>query len=133
MAPEVASNKPYGYTADMYSFAIMLWEMLKTEKPYAGYNQKIHFDLVVKKGGRPMIENTDWGPGLKGFLKSCWNEDLTRRPTAAKASNILKREAAKVSGGVAVELNNFRRKSTFVNRESLREKRSSLDSNVPNQ
>ena len=30
---------------------------------------------------------------MKGFLNSCWNQDLNKRPTAAKASAILKREA----------------------------------------
>lgn len=121
MAPEVASNKPYGYSADMYSFAIMLWEMLKMEKPYAQYSKKMHDELVVVMGGRPKVEDS-WGPSLKGFLQSCWNQDLKKRPSAAMASKILKREAAKVAGGGALELNNFRRKSTFVNREALRER-----------
>lgn len=151
MAPEIASNKAYGkylfmlmfvllvscmsihpvsflctgtgYSADMYSFAIMLWEMLKMEKPFKGHNKVMHSELVVKKGGRPKTEDS-WGPALCGFLRSCWNQDLNRRPTAAKASVILKREAAKVAGGSGLELNNFRRKSTFVNRNSLRERSS---------
>ena len=111
-----------GYSADMYSFAIMLWEMLSCFKPFAGYNKKMHHELVVIKGGRPKVDES-WGPALTGFLNSCWHRDLTKRPTAAKASLILKREAAKVSGGAELELNNFRRKSTFVNRDSLRESR----------
>lgn len=103
----------------MYSFAIMLWEMLMMEKPFAQYSQKMHSDLVVGKGGRPKTEES-WGPTLKGFLHSCWHQDLARRPTAEKASAILKREASKVAGGSELELNNFRRKSTFVNRNALR-------------
>ena len=90
------------------------------EKPYAGYNKKMHNDLVVIKAGRPKVEDS-WGPSLQGFLKSCWSQDLTKRPTAHKASAILKREASKVGAGGDLELNNFRRKSTFVNRDSLRE------------
>mmetsp|Transcript_5742 Transcript_5742/g.9799 ORF Transcript_5742/g.9799 Transcript_5742/m.9799 type:complete len:447 (-) Transcript_5742:134-1474(-) len=123
MAPEVASNKPYGYSADMYSFGIMLWQMLKMETPFAQFNKKMHSELIVHKGGRPKLEES-WGPSLRGFLNSCWHQDLTKRPTAAKASAILKREAAKVAGGSGLELNNFRRKSTFVNRDSLRERAS---------
>jgi len=126
MAPEVANNKPYGYSADMYSFAVMLWEMLKMEKPYAGYTKKTLSELVMVKGMRPKIEDA-WGPSLVGFIGSCWNQDLKRRPTAAKASVILKREAAKVGGGSGLELNNFRRKSTFVNRDSLRERSSGIN------
>ena len=89
------------------------------ERPYAVYNKKMLMDLVFTKGGRPKIEES-WGPALKGFLNSSWHQDLERRPTAAKASAILKREASKVAGGSEVELNNFRRKSTFVNRNALR-------------
>lgn len=125
MAPEVVQNKPYGPSADMYSFAIMLWEMLAMEKPFAKYSKSMHTELVVTKGGRPKVDDA-WGPSLKGFVQSCWHQDLKRRPTAMKASVILKREASKVAGGSQLELNNFRRKSTFVNRESLRE-RSSLE------
>lgn len=122
MAPEVASNKPYGHSADVYSFSIMLWEMLKMERPFSGFSKKMHSDLIIQKGMRPKIENS-WAPSLKGFLKSCWHQDLTKRPSAARASIILKREAAKAGGGSDLELNNFRRKSTFVNRNSLRERR----------
>jgi len=125
MAPEVASNKPYGHSADMYSFAIMLWEMLQMEKPFASFSKNMHSELVVIKGARPKI-NPAWGPSLNGFLKSCWHQDPTKRPTAAKVSAILKREAAKVSSGSDLELNNFRRKSTFVNRDSLRERKSAF-------
>ncbi|KAL7429477.1 hypothetical protein ACHAXM_001711 [Skeletonema potamos] len=123
MAPEVAADKPYGYSADIYSIGIMLWEMLKMEQPFAGFSKKAHHDLVVVKGGRPQMEES-WGKSLTGFISSCWDQDLTKRPSAARASNILKREVVKVSDGGASDLNNFRRKSTFVNRESLRERRS---------
>jgi serine/threonine protein kinase len=123
MAPEVAKDTPYGYSADVYSFGIMLWEMLKMEKPFAGFNKKSHHDFVVLKGSRPKVDES-WSASLSGFLSACWNHDLTKRPSAARASNILKREVAKVSDGGASDLNNFRRKSTFVNRDSLRERRS---------
>ncbi len=93
------------------------------EKPYAGYSKKMHNDLVVMKAGRPKVDDA-WGPSLQGFLKSCWNQDLKQRPTAHKASAILKREASKVGAGGDLELNNFRRKSTFVNRDSMRERKS---------
>lgn len=92
------------------------------EKPYDKFSKKMHSDQVVHKGARPKI-NDSWGKSLKGFISSCWHQDLTRRPTAAKASIILKREASKLAGDEDLMLNNFRRKSTYVNRESLRERR----------
>jgi len=120
-------HTPYtytGYSADMYSFGIMLWEMLKMEKPFDNITHaNTYLEMVVHRGARPKTHDEVWGPSLTGFIKSCWHQDLTKRPSAQRASAILKREASKALGGKNLELNNFRRKSTFVNRESLREKR----------
>ena len=108
----------------MYSFGIMLWEMLKMEKPFDNITHaNTYLEMVVHRGARPKTHDEVWGPSLTGFIKSCWHQDLTKRPSAQRASAILKREASKALGGKNLELNNFRRKSTFVNRESLREKR----------
>lgn len=38
MAPEVAQGLPANETADTYSFAIVLWEMIKLEQPFHLYN-----------------------------------------------------------------------------------------------
>ncbi len=34
MAPEVIEHRPYGYKADVFSFAIVVWELLTGEVPY---------------------------------------------------------------------------------------------------
>ena len=89
----------------MYSFGIMLWEMLKMEKPFDHIQHKnIHIEMVIQKGARPKVDES-WGPALTGFLNSCWHQDLTKRPSAIRASAILKREAAKALGGKELELN----------------------------
>ena len=36
MAPEVALKKPYNEKADVYSFAIMLWQMARDKVPFKG-------------------------------------------------------------------------------------------------
>ena len=96
------------------------------EKPFDHIQHKnIHIEMVIQKGARPKVDES-WGPALTGFLNSCWHQDFAKRPSAIRASAILKREAAKALGGKDLELNNFRRKSTFVNRDSLVEKRHSL-------
>ena len=123
MSTKHVHSASLGYSADIYSVGIMLWEMLMMEKPFAGLNRKTHHDFVVVKGGRPKLDES-MGKSLYSFITSCWHQDLTKRPPASRASNILKREVAKVSDGGASDLNNFRRKSTFVNRASLRERRS---------
>ena len=36
MAPEVALGEPYNETCDVYSFAILFWQLLSLEQPYLG-------------------------------------------------------------------------------------------------
>merc|ERR1712194_307605 len=98
MAPEVASNKPYGYSADMYSFGIMLWEMLALDQPFEGFSKQMHSEWVVQRGMRLRIKDA-WGPLLIEFLTMCWHTDVNERPTAAQAVNTLKKEASTIADG----------------------------------
>ena len=46
MAPEVALSQPYNHKAEIYSFAIVLWEMVACQRPYdtvraEQFNEKI--------------------------------------------------------------------------------------------
>ena len=98
MAPEVALNEPYGFSADIYSFGLTLWQMLKMEVPFDTITvQKTFVDLVVKKGARPKIEES-WGGPLTDLLKSCWHSDLTKRPTATQCVSTLSQELNKLVG-----------------------------------
>ena len=38
MAPEVALCKNYGLSADVYSFSILLWEIISLKIPFAGFD-----------------------------------------------------------------------------------------------
>ena len=46
MAPEVALDKPYNQAVDVYSFSMILWEMLHRKKPYVGMNVRMHRSKV---------------------------------------------------------------------------------------
>lgn len=95
------------------------------EKPFANFDKQLYHDYVILRGFRPTID-ASWGKSLTGFISSCWDQDLTKRPSADRASNLLKREVAKISDGRASDLNNFRRKSTFKNVNALWELRMEL-------
>lgn len=53
MAPEVVSCKNYGLKADVYSFAIVFWEVFSGKEAYSKMSFDKHFDQVVVKGKRP--------------------------------------------------------------------------------
>ncbi|CAE7533552.1 HT1 [Symbiodinium microadriaticum] len=44
MAPEVALRKPYNEKADVYSFAILLWQMGRDKVPFKGLSRSEFMD-----------------------------------------------------------------------------------------
>jgi Protein tyrosine and serine/threonine kinase len=56
MAPEVAMGLPYNEQCDVYSFALMVWEMLTCTRPYAKLTTEKDFvEKVFEQGLRPKI------------------------------------------------------------------------------
>jgi serine/threonine protein kinase len=56
-APEVLRNEHYSEKADVYSFAIVVWECLTREDPFAGM-PPFHVVFVVgTQNARPEVEN----------------------------------------------------------------------------
>lgn len=80
MAPEVAKMEPYNLSADVYSFAILLWQILALETPFKKYNLAVMSKLVNEKGYRPECFSS-WPVGLKKLLKRCWSPETQDRLT----------------------------------------------------
>ncbi|KAK6237272.1 hypothetical protein QUC31_002741 [Theobroma cacao] len=96
MAPEVIEHKPYDHKADVFSFAIALWELLTGELPYAFLTPLQAAVGVVQKGLRPTIpKNTH--PRLGELLERCWQQDPTQRPTFSEIIDILQQIAKEVA------------------------------------
>ncbi|KAG0557777.1 hypothetical protein KC19_11G156500 [Ceratodon purpureus] len=79
MAPEVIEHKPYDYKADVFSFGIVLWELLTGKVPYADLTPLQAAVGVVQKGLRPTIPR-DINPKLTALLHKCWKADPAERP-----------------------------------------------------
>jgi len=47
MAPEVARSRPYGTSAEVYSFGILLWQLAAHERPFAGMDMRRHARQVA--------------------------------------------------------------------------------------
>eukprot|EP00586_Coscinodiscus_wailesii_P004310 CAMPEP_0172482872 /NCGR_PEP_ID=MMETSP1066-20121228/9534_1 /TAXON_ID=671091 /ORGANISM="Coscinodiscus wailesii, Strain CCMP2513" /LENGTH=333 /DNA_ID=CAMNT_0013246351 /DNA_START=135 /DNA_END=1133 /DNA_ORIENTATION=- len=58
MAPEVCLCEPYNLTADVYSFAILFWEIWTLKKPFQKLDYEGHTKKVVIKGVRPKVKST---------------------------------------------------------------------------
>eukprot|EP00581_Thalassiosira_minuscula_P007361 CAMPEP_0183703874 /NCGR_PEP_ID=MMETSP0737-20130205/1437_1 /TAXON_ID=385413 /ORGANISM="Thalassiosira miniscula, Strain CCMP1093" /LENGTH=416 /DNA_ID=CAMNT_0025930675 /DNA_START=219 /DNA_END=1469 /DNA_ORIENTATION=- len=91
MAPEVAKETPYNETVDVYSLAIMAWQIFEMDTPFRGYSIAMHNDLVVEKGGRPKV-NPKWGSKLGSWLKKAWSANIPERPSTKECTKVLRDE-----------------------------------------
>uniref|UniRef100_A0A7S3NIV9 Protein kinase domain-containing protein n=1 Tax=Aureoumbra lagunensis TaxID=44058 RepID=A0A7S3NIV9_9STRA len=89
MAPEVARRENYGLRADVYSFAVVAWEILVVGgKPFSGLHVGEHYNRVVVRGHRPNIPK-EWHPDLQNLITAAWHHNPRRRPPFSAICNML--------------------------------------------
>ncbi|KAI3686071.1 hypothetical protein L1987_79741 [Smallanthus sonchifolius] len=79
MAPEVINHQPYDQKADIFSFAIVLWEILTAKIPYENMTP-LQAALGVRQGRRPDLP-TNTHPKLLELMQRCWQTDPNPRPS----------------------------------------------------
>lgn len=91
MAPEVWKEQPYNEKADVYSFAMFLWNILALELPYLEflYDHDVFTKKVMLKGHRPAVKNS-WPKKIKDLLRKAWSKGMDDRPTMQEVGIILK-------------------------------------------
>ena len=79
MAPEVIRHGKYDASVDVYSFAIVLWEMLTGQMPYGHLSPVQAASAVVHNNLRPPI-SPGMPPNLVALMCVCWNHEPRVRP-----------------------------------------------------
>ncbi|GAB2291902.1 Serine/threonine-protein kinase sty46, variant 2 [Dionaea muscipula] len=98
MAPEVIEHKPYDHKADVFSFGIVVWELLTGKLPYDYLTPLQAAVGVVQKGLRPTIpKNTP--PKLAQLLERCWQQGPVMRPDFSEILEILQQIVKEVGDG----------------------------------
>ncbi|XP_023759386.1 serine/threonine-protein kinase STY46 isoform X1 [Lactuca sativa] len=77
MAPEVINHQQYDEKADVFSFAIVLWELVTGKVPYEKMTP-LQAALGVRQGVRPDVPR-DTHPELKELMQRCWDFDPRNR------------------------------------------------------
>jgi serine/threonine protein kinase len=82
MAPEILRSSPfYDEKVDVYSFAVLLWEMLTLCEPFEGLTQDQLVLEVIQRGSRPAIPTYCGPPKLIDLIRRCWSEKPSDRPS----------------------------------------------------
>ncbi|CAN8248448.1 unnamed protein product [Cochlearia groenlandica] len=79
MAPEMIKRKPHGRKADVYSFGLLLWEMVAGAIPYEDMSPVQAAFAVVHKNIRPAIPG-DCPGAMKALIEQCWSVSADKRP-----------------------------------------------------
>ncbi|EOY15151.1 hypothetical protein QUC31_000393 [Theobroma cacao] len=88
MAPEVIEHKPYDHKADVFSFGVVLWELLTGKLPYENLTPLQAALGVVQKGLRPVIPKHTH-PKFVELLDRCWQQEPSLRPEFSEISDLL--------------------------------------------
>lgn len=91
MAPEVARRLPYNHTVDVYSFAILFWQICSLEQPFANYDVQKHSDLVVHGSDRPNLDKS-WSPELCALMEQGWSAKISDRPDFEYIADVIRKE-----------------------------------------
>ena len=100
MANEVLQNqKQYNESCDVYSFGIVMYELLFEKLPYSDENVNDTLDMFllatqISQGRRPSIpirEYTEHEQSLVQLMQYCWSQNAQDRPNFKEIHNNLER------------------------------------------
>ncbi|KAK9070216.1 hypothetical protein SSX86_010616 [Deinandra increscens subsp. villosa] len=80
MAPELIRGEPADEKCDVYSFGVILWELVTMQRPWSGLNAaQVVGAVAFQKRNLKIPLGTS--PILISLMESCWDNDPVQRPT----------------------------------------------------
>lgn len=90
MAPEIIANKPYGKSADVYSFAMLIYELWIGRCPYSVSEFSNPWDIArFVENGRRLPVPAGMPQILASVMTACWAHDPAKRPTFEQVVHML--------------------------------------------
>ncbi|CAM8979627.1 unnamed protein product [Rhodiola kirilowii] len=82
VAPEVFSNEEYDTKVDVFSFSLILQEMIEGCRPFTAKPESDVPNVYTTKKRPPFRAPPRQYPhGLRELIEACWSEDPSKRPT----------------------------------------------------
>ena len=97
MAPDIINSEAYTTKVDVYSFAVVVWEMIERKIPFPNLSP-IETVAAVVNGERPPI--SEYNP-LKDLIRQCWSQNPADRPTFPEIFDELSKIDEKNKSGFA--------------------------------
>jgi len=101
MAPEVADKQPYDCKCDVFSYAILVWEILSLKTAFKDYTKIEYFRRVVHNKERLSIPKK-LPPLTRLMIKESWDHDPTKRPEMKRVAAMVRGDLNNLSSDAAV-------------------------------
>lgn len=75
VAPEILKGSDqYSFPVDVYSYGLVMWELLTREQPFSHIKQMFQIPIKVMEGERPPLPKNcpkEW----RKLISKCWDDD----------------------------------------------------------
>lgn len=88
-APEVVKMESYDSKCDVFSFAVLLWEILSLKNCCEGYTPAQYVERIVVNGERFPIR-TNWPPLTRLMLPEAWDANPRNRPDMKRVAILIR-------------------------------------------
>lgn len=103
MAPEVYQGLPYNTLCDVYSYGLILWQILELTPPFEKYDVKKMTKNVWNGKDTPKL-SSKWSTELKEILSNMWLRDFNKRHSCHVIMENLRDELRNYDGDALGEL-----------------------------